>query len=65
MTKTKLRQGDLVRIVQADGELGPTVYLLDWLGEGPYRFRCCIREAGNPLAGSQEFDTSMLRQVPR
>lgn len=63
--KAKLRVNDLCRVVQSGGGLGPTLYTVTWLGEGPYKTRCCIREAGNPLAGDQEFDTSLLQQVPR
>lgn len=61
--KAKLRVNDFVRVVQSTGSLGPTLYLLTWVGEGPYSQRCCIREAGNPLAGDQEFDLSMLQKV--
>lgn len=60
--KARLRVGDLVRVIQATGALGPTLFIMDWIGERGY---CCIREAGNPLAGAQEFDTSMLQRVPR
>jgi len=60
--------GDLVRVKQSGGGLnskptpGPTLYMIDWIGE---RCQCCIREAGKPLAGAQEFDTSLLIKVPR
>lgn len=60
--KRKLRVNDLVRVVDTEGKLSDTLYTLSWLGEGPYRTRCCIREAGNPLAGDREFDTSLLRR---
>lgn len=60
--KAKLRVNDLARIIQADGDLGPTLWLVDWIGERGY---CTIREAGNPLAGSKEFDTSLLSRVQR
>lgn len=58
----KLKVNDLVRVVQSQGGLGPTLYLLEWIGE---RGACVIREAGNPLAGGQEFDLSLLRRVER
>lgn len=58
----KLQVNDLVRVITADDDLGPTVYLLDWIGERGY---CTIREAGNALAGSREFDLSLLRKVER
>ena len=60
--KTKMEVNDLVRVVQSRGGLGPTLWLLEWIGE---RGRCVIREAGNPLAGGQEFDLSLLRRVER
>lgn len=61
-SKRKLRVNDLVRIVMADGSTDTEVlYILTWLGEGPYKSRCCIRVAGNALAGDQEWHTSMLR----
>jgi len=41
---------------------GPTLYLLEWIGERGY---CVIREAGNPLAGGQDFDLSCLVKVDR
>ena len=61
--KAKFRVNDLVRVVDTEGQPGDQLYLLSWLGEGPYRHRCCIREAGNPLAGDREFDTSLLVKV--
>lgn len=64
-TKAKLRVDDLVRVICADGSLGPTLFMVTWVGEGPYRHRCCIREAGKPLAGDQESDLSLLRKVER
>ena len=60
--KPKLKINDLVRVIQSGGKPGPTLYLLDWIGERGY---CVIREAGNPLAGGQEFDISLLVKVPR
>ena len=60
--KAKLRVNDLARVIQADGELGPTLWLVDWIGERGY---CTIREAGNPLSGSREFDLSLLQRVQR
>jgi hypothetical protein len=60
--KPKLKINDLVRIIQSGGKPGPTLYLLEWIGERGY---CVIREAGNPLAGGQEFDLSLLVKVPR
>jgi hypothetical protein len=60
--KAKLRANDLVRVKQADGQPGPTLYLIDWMGERGY---CTIREAGNPLAGGREFDTSLLVKESR
>lgn len=60
--KRKLRVNDLVRIVLADGTTDKeTLYSLTWLGEGPYKKRCCIRRAGDPLAGDREWDTSLLQ----
>ena len=56
------KAGDLARVVDLDGSPGPTLYLVEWVGE---RGHCAIREAGNPLAGAQEFDTSLLIKVPR
>jgi hypothetical protein len=56
------RVNDLARVIQSGGTLGPTLYLVDWVGERGY---CTIREAGNPLAGSQEFDLSLLEKVER
>jgi hypothetical protein len=61
-TKAKLRVNDLCRVIQAGGDLGPTLYMVEWTGE---RGRCVIREAGKPLAGGQEFDTSLLQKVER
>ena len=55
--KAKLRVNDLVRVVQSNGRPGPTLYLLEWIGERGY---CVIREAGNPLSGAQDFDLSQL-----
>ncbi len=60
--KAKLRVNDLVRVVQSDGTPGPTVYLLEWIGERGY---CVIREAGKPLAGGREFDLSLLVKEAR
>jgi hypothetical protein len=60
--KANLHVDDLVRVIQDDGALGPTLYMIEWMGERGY---CVIREAGNPLAGGKEFDTSLLQQVPR
>lgn len=62
MSKTQLRADDLVRVVQSTGAHGPTLYMVEFVGE---RGHCVIREAGNPLAGGQEFDTSLLVKVPR
>jgi hypothetical protein len=62
MAKTKLRVNDLAKVVLADGGLGDTLWLVDWIGERGY---CTIREAGNPLAGSKEFDISLLQRVER
>lgn len=61
--KPTLRVNDLVRVIDTNGEPCDTLYMLTWLGEGPYRTRCCIREAGNPLAGDREFDTSLLQRA--
>lgn len=63
MTSTKLRQDDLVRVVQSGGGLGPTLYVVTWVHANGCD--CEIREAGNPRAGEQTFDTSLLRKVPR
>ncbi len=60
--KAELRVDDLARIIQGGGGLGPTLWIVEWIGE---RCRCVIREAGNPLAGGQEFDTSLLQKVER
>jgi hypothetical protein len=60
--KRKLRVDDLVRVIQSGGSLGPTLYQVEFIGERGY---CVIREAGKPLAGGQEFDTSLLQMVPR
>jgi hypothetical protein len=60
--KAKLRVNDLVRIITDDGAPGPTLYLLEWIGERGY---CVIREAGNPLAGGKEFDLSLLQKEAR
>jgi hypothetical protein len=60
--KTKLRVNDLVRVIRADGSVDTTNYLLVWIGERGY---CTIRVAGNPLAGSREFDLSLLQKVQR
>lgn len=63
MAKTaKLQKDDLARVVQSDGKLGPTLWLVEFIGERGY---CVLREAGNPLSGGKEFDVSMLRKVPR
>lgn len=64
MKKAKLRVDDLVRIIQADGNLGPTLWIVGWIGD-PGRGHCTIREAGNPLAGDREFDLSLLQKVER
>jgi hypothetical protein len=63
--KTKLKVGDLCRVLQSTGALGPTLFIVDYVGEEPYQNRCVIREAGNPLAGGQEFDLSCLAKVQR
>lgn len=60
--KAKLRVNDLVRVLQSGGTPGPTLYLLEWIGE---RGHCVIREAGKPLAGGQEFDISLLVKASR
>lgn len=60
--KTKLKVNDLVRVKQSQGGAGPTLYLLEWIGE---RCQCVIREAGKPLAGGQEFDLSLLVKAER
>jgi len=60
--KAKLRVNDLVRVIQGGGKPGPTLYLLEWIGERGY---CVIREAGNALAGGQDFDLSCLVKVDR
>ena len=60
--KAKLHVNDLVRVVQPGGKPGPTLYLLEWIGERGY---CVIREAGKPLAGGQEFDISLLVKADR
>lgn len=62
MKNEKLHADDLVRVVQSDGKPGPTLYLLEWIGERGY---CVIREAGKPLAGGQDFDLSLLVKVER
>lgn len=61
--KAQLRVNDLARVIQADGEIGPTLWLVDWIGDCK-RGHCTIREAGNPLAGSKEFDLSLLQRAP-
>jgi len=58
--KAKLRVNDFARVIQADGELGPTLWLVEWIGERGY---CVIREAGNPRAGGRDFDVSLLQKV--
>lgn len=60
--KAKLRVNDLVRVIQSTGSLGPTLFLIEFIGERGY---CVIREAGNPRAGGQDFDTSLLQKVER
>lgn len=60
--KSKISVNDLVKVVCADGSLGDTSFIVDWIGERGY---CCIREAGNPLAGAKEFDISMLKKIDR
>lgn len=60
----KLQVDDLVRVIQSSGSLGPTLYMIEFI-DGVRPFRCVIREAGNPLAGGQEFDTDLLRKVAR
>jgi hypothetical protein len=60
--KAKLCVNDLVRVIQSGGKPGPTLYILEWIGERGY---CVIREAGKPLAGGQEFDLSMLVKADR
>jgi hypothetical protein len=60
--KAELRVNDLVRVKQSGGGPGPTLYLLEWIGE---RGHCVIREAGNPLAGGQNFDLSLLLKASR
>jgi hypothetical protein len=59
---TKLKVDDLVRVIQSQGGMGPTLYVITWIGDGG---RCAIREAGNPRAGEQSFDLSLLRKVKR
>lgn len=58
----KPRVNDLAKVIRADGTLGDTTYLVDWIGQRGY---CTIREAGNPLAGSKEFDLSLLHKIAR
>jgi hypothetical protein len=53
---------ELCRVIQSDGELGPTLYIVDAIGQ---RGRCFVREAGNPLSAGQEFDLSLLQKVSR
>lgn len=60
--KAKLRVNDLVRVLDDAGKPGPTLYLLEWVGE---RGHCVIREAGKPLAGGREFDLSLLVKADR
>lgn len=60
--RSKLRANDLARTIMADGRLGDTLWLVEFVGE---RGHCAIREAGNPLAGCREFDTSLLQRVER
>lgn len=58
----KLSVNDLVRVRQSGGKPGPTLYILEWIGE---RGSCVIREAGNPLAGGQDYDLSLLVKADR
>ena len=60
--KAKLRVDDHARVIQSDGTLGPTLYVVTHVGE---RGACFIREAGNPRAAEQRFDTSLLQRVER
>ena len=55
---------DLCRVIQSSGSLGPTIYIVDFI-DSVRTYRCVIREAGNPLAGGQEFDLSLLQKVER
>ena len=57
--KKKLKVGDLCRVVQATGKLGPTLYIVDWIGD---RGRCRIKEHGTDNK-PQDFDTSLLENV--
>lgn len=64
MTTKHKRPGlnDLCRQVRADGSIGDTLYLVEWVGERGY---CVIREAGNPRSGGTDFDLSLLKKVER
>lgn len=63
MKKTQLRVDDLCRVIQSQGGLGPTLYVVVAVGE--FGHGVVIREAGNPRSGGQVFDTSLLRKVER
>lgn len=62
MARKLLSVDDLCRIIMANGELGPTLWVVTYIGE---RGRCFIREAGNPRSGEQGYDTSLLRKVDK
>jgi hypothetical protein len=55
---------DLCRVIQSGSGLGPTLYIVDYI-DSVLPYRCVIREAGNPLAGGQEFDLSLLQKEMR
>lgn len=57
INKLNLRVNDRVRVRQSQGGAGPTVYLLEFIGERGY---CVIREADNDLAGGNDWDISLL-----
>lgn len=63
MKKEKIKAGDLARNKHSGGKVGDVLWLVEFVGENG--FYCVIREAGRPLAGGQEFDTSLLVKVDR